>query len=117
MTPWEQWVREVTGGAPSRTVAEVIGKSHSTAQTWMSRPTPQSAILLAVAYRADPIEALRVGGFLTMGDLDTGAPDPELQAIPSVRLTAELYRRAREAERERGDTKHDPFEGLRPPVS
>jgi hypothetical protein len=83
----------------------------------MSRPTPQSAILLAIAYRADPIEALRVAGFLTIGNLDAGAPDPELQDIPSVRLTAELYRRARESDRIRSETKHDPFEGLRPPVS
>lgn len=109
---WDQWVHDVTGGASSRAVGEMIGKSHSTAQTWMSRPTPQSAILLAIAYRADPIEALTVAGFLPGGDLEVGAADPELQGIPSVRLTAELYRRAREAESRR--ERKDPFAGLRP---
>lgn len=113
-TSWERWVREVTEGASSRAVGERIGKSHTTALAWMGHPTPESAIMLAVAYRANPIEALTVAGFLTNGELTATDPDAELKDIPSVRLTAELYRRARESERVHGRPERDAFEGLRP---
>lgn len=113
-TSWERWVREVTGGASSRAVGEKIGKSHTTALVWLQRPTAESAIMLAIAYRANPIEALTVAGFLTNGELTATDPDAELKDIPSVRLTAELYRRAREADRARQVPERDAFEGLRP---
>lgn len=113
-TTWDRWVREVTEGASSRAVGERIGKSHTTARVWMSHPTAESAIMLAIAYRANPIEALTVAGFLTNGELTATDPDAELKDIPSVRLTAELYRRAREADRSRRGPERDAFEGLRP---
>lgn len=111
MDTWDQWVREVVDGDHTRAIGERIGKSHTTAGTWLRKPTPESAIMLAIAYQADPIEALAAAGFLSDGHLVTTEPDAELKDIPSVRLTAELYRRARLADERR---REDPFEGLRP---
>jgi hypothetical protein len=80
---------------------------------WLRSPTPESAILLAVAFRANPIDALAAAGFLSDGDTLVSEPDPELEAIPSVRLTAELYRRARAEDHKRLQANLDPFAGDR----
>jgi hypothetical protein len=88
---WTVWVRETTGDAPSRAVAERIGRSHTTALKWMRDPTLEAVIAFALAYDADVITALVAAGWLNSVD--------ESQAnivrnLSTVKLTAELHRRA-----------------------
>lgn len=111
MSEWEDWVKATTNGATSRQVAERIGHSHTTALKWMhDGATVEAVINLAIAYDADVIQALVAAGWLKrelVGDLNL---DAALRKLSSVKLTAELYRRARahEMKRERecdGDRK------------
>lgn len=89
---WVQWVRDTTGGAPSRAVADKIGRSHTTALKWMhDEPAPEAVIAFAVAYDTDVIAALVAAGWLNNVDEDTAAI---LRTTPTLKLTAELHRRA-----------------------
>jgi hypothetical protein len=94
MSDWDEWVRRTTAGATSRQVAERIGRSHTTALKWMHRPTPEHVIGLAVAYNADLIAALVAAGMLPAEDVKNLNLDATLKSTPTVKLAAELYRRA-----------------------
>lgn len=99
MGAWEVYAHRITGGLSQREVGERIGHSHATARRWMSDgATPGQVIALAVAFDADVIEALVAAGWLDAGEVAGLNIDSALQALSSVKLTAELYRRAKAAE-------------------
>ena len=97
MSEWEEWVRRTTGGATSRQVAERIGHSHTTALKWMHDGATVEAVLsLAIAFDAEPIQALVAAGWLRrelVGNLNL---DGALRRLSSVKLAGELYRRLQE---------------------
>lgn len=88
---WAAWVRETTHDAPSREVAKRISRSHTTALKWMHDPTLEAAISFALAYDADVITALVAAGWFNSVDESQANI---LRSLPSVKLTAELHRRA-----------------------
>lgn len=99
MGGWEEYAHRITGGLSQREVGERIGHSHATARRWMSDgATPAQVIALALAFDADVIEALVAAGWLEAHEVAGLNIDSALQALSSVKLTAELYRRARAAE-------------------
>lgn len=89
---WDDWVRETTGGASSREVAKRIERSHTTAAKWMHGDPPIEAVIaFALAYDVDVIAALVAAGWLN--DMDESQANV-IRHISSVKLTAELHRRA-----------------------
>lgn len=95
MSDWEDWVRKATGGATSRQVGQRIGHSHTTALKWMrDGASPEAVIALAVAYNADVIGALVAAGWLPAEDVANLNFDAALRRLSSVKLTAEIHRRA-----------------------
>lgn len=88
---WDIWVRETTGNASSRAVAERIGRSHTTALKWMRDPSPEAVIAFALAYDVNVVEALVAAGWLNSMD---ESQQNLLRHLSSVKLTAELHRRA-----------------------
>jgi hypothetical protein len=88
---WAKWVRETTGGASSRVVAGRIDRSHTTALKWMHDPSPEAVMAFAHAYGANVIEALIAAGWLNDVEESERAI---VRKLPSVKLAAELYRRA-----------------------
>lgn len=111
MTEWEAWVRHITGGATSRQVGAKIGHSHTTALKWMHDPvSPEAVITLARAYHADLLRAFVAAGWLDEKDLQL-TMDEALQKVASVKLTAELHRRAvRAYEKLRAEVDKDVFD-------
>lgn len=88
---WAEWVRLTTRDATSRQVGQRIGHSHTTALKWMRDPSPEAVIAFAVAYDADVITALVAAGWLNDVDESEAAI---IRKLPTVKLTAELHRRA-----------------------
>lgn len=89
---WDRWVREITGGASSRAIAAKIRRSHTTALKWMHEPpSPEAVIGFALAYDVDVIPGLVAAGWLN--DVDESEMNL-LRNMPTVKLTAELHRRA-----------------------
>lgn len=111
MSEWEDWVKRTTRGATSRQVADRIGHSHTTALKWMHDGASVDAVIsLAIAYDADPIQAMVAAGWLKrelVGNLNL---DGALKRLSSVKLAGELYRRAREHEGQAGRAP-DVFDG------
>lgn len=107
MSEWDDWVRKTTNNATSREVGERIGRSHTTALKWMHSPTPEHVIRLAVAYNADLIAGLVAAGLLPEADAANLNLDRTLKSQPTVKLAAELYRRALATSRKHNPTVFD----------
>jgi hypothetical protein len=89
------WVAVATGGASARQIGLRVGKSHTTVLRWLNDGTPpRAAILIAIAYRADPFAALIAADVIDEGEIPALASLTPLNRVPQVRLTAELHRRA-----------------------
>jgi hypothetical protein len=63
--------------------------------------TPEAVIELAIAYNADPIQAMVAAGWLRADLVKDLNLDGALRKLSSVKLTAELHRRAVQADRPR----------------
>lgn len=92
---WVEWLRAVTDGDSSRVIAEKVSRSHSTVLRWMHSDVPPEVVMtIALAYNADIVSSLVAVGWLRKEDLAELNLEDTLQALPTVRLTAELHRRA-----------------------
>jgi len=104
MSEWEKWVHKVTEGASSREVGERIGHSHTTALRWMKDgASPEAVIALALAYQADPIQAMVAAGWLRADLVKDLNLDGALKSLSTLKLAAEVHRRVAEATANHGE--------------
>lgn len=105
MKEWIAWLQRTTGETSARGIARKVGRSHTTVIRWQREGVPPDAVVdAAIALDADVFEALVAAGWLSPEEVSRVNLDVTLRQIKTVRLTAELHRRAIEKERRRGGT-------------
>jgi len=96
ITNWTQWLTRVTDHASDRDIGKRAGISHTTVSRWRNtgRAPADGVILVARAYRADPIDGLIAAGYLTEADLAATSLRNAVRHAPTGYLTEELHERA-----------------------
>ncbi len=95
MNTWQQWLDRTTEGSSARAIAHRIGVHHTTVSRWMNSNTAPCGeiIRIARAYRADPVDGMISGGWLTEQDLMNGGLRNAVRHAPTAYLTEELHER------------------------
>lgn len=91
------WVAQATGDASARSIADRMRKSHTAVARWIREgDMPCYAIIeLASVYKADPVEGLMAGGFISPDDMRNIGMQQAVKFAPSEMLILELADRAR----------------------
>jgi IS30 family transposase len=101
---WDEWLDNTTGGASQRKIAQRIHRSPSTVSRWLRAGVPpEAAIQIAIGYHADLYEALIAAGWLKPSDIEKIDTTSRLTKQATTKLTAELHRRAINAEKRKSD--------------
>lgn len=99
MTEWATYLATITRGASAPKIARHTKLNHSTVWRWLhgdSKPGAQAAIRVALAYGANPGDALIAAGITTADQLNRERLDlagASLAEVPTEVLLAEVGRR------------------------
>lgn len=92
---WREWLANITGHDSARAIARRINRSHTTVLRWTHGPgSPEAVIEIAIGYNADVVSALASTGWIRAEDMGRVNLDDTIKRLETVKLTAELHRRA-----------------------
>lgn len=96
ITNWNQWLDRATNQASDHDIARRTNLTHPTIGRWRrnGRAPAEGVILIARAYKADPVDGLVSAGYLTESDLMNGGLRNAVRHAPTAYLTDELHERA-----------------------
>jgi transposase-like protein len=95
MNELNDWLAVATNGASHRAIARALDLQSGALSRWIRTETIPAQVIIDIArhYRANPIEALCVAGFLTQDEVSHAAADVEIKSATDLNLVDELHRR------------------------
>lgn len=94
MTNFSAWLRDATGGASGRQIAERLGAQNTAVSWWLRSDQIRAGDVIRIARGFDlsPIDALIAADYLTEDDI--ARESRTLRDVPSRLMLEELLRRA-----------------------
>ena len=95
MNELNDWLAVATNGASHRAIARALDLQSGALSRWIREQTIPAHVIIDIArhYRANPIEALCVAGFLTSEEVNEAAAGVEIKNATDLSLADELHRR------------------------
>lgn len=98
MSKLQEWVNEITGGASLRELGDKLNGNHVTIGRRIAAGDPQTAVDIARAYGANPLEPLVEIGFIRQDELYGFARGIALDEVSELELAHAIVRKLEQAQ-------------------